>query len=255
MVWKASCSMLKRPRLPSKARVMLRSSPRSWCQCQLEIWECVLGTAARISCRQVTQWVGRVMVRAWVSRCQPRTMRCGDQWPSPVANFFLEIGSCRVAWSINSSGRKTQSMLCIRMRRTCWRCASMPWASATWSSTKTSDHARGQEEVALVAWVKSMFGPGSAACSRWVTFGYGSTATFRDGSAACSRWCSAMLFPVCSALLVRLATVSVATQKKGGELVQPIGSASGIATSGNSLGPVRNATPNVGTCCGARWIQ
>jgi len=55
-----------------------------------------------------------------------------------------------------------------------------------------------------------------------------------------------------SAAFVRSVTVLVAVQKMGGELVQPIGSASGNAISGLSDADVGKTTPNSGMCLGAR---
>jgi len=51
---------------------------------------------------------------------------------------------------------------------------------------------------------------------------------------------------------VRLVTVSVAAQKNGGELVQPIGSASRNATSFGALGVVGKTTLRIGMCLGIR---
>jgi len=59
---------------------------------------------------------------------------------------------------------------------------------------------------------------------------------------------------MCRVWLVRSATVSVAVQKSGGELVQPIGRASGKAISGGWPCWVGNVTPKAGMCLGARWI-
>jgi len=62
-----------------------------------------------------------------------------------------------------------------------------------------------------------------------------------------------MLFRV-KASFVRSVMVSVAAQKMGGELVQPIGRASGNATRGWSEASVGKATPRSGMCRGARWM-
>jgi len=55
--------------------------------------------------------------------------------------------------------------------------------------------------------------------------------------------------------LVRSVMVSVAAQKSGGELVQPIGNASGNATKAACPGGMGKATPSKGMWRGARKIR
>ena len=55
--------------------------------------------------------------------------------------------------------------------------------------------------------------------------------------------------------LARLVIVSVAAQKRGGKLVQPMGSANGKATILGAPGAVGKATPRSGTCLGARKMR
>jgi len=68
-----------------------------------------------------------------------------------------------------------------------------------------------------------------------------------NGSAAVSSRCGGCSQNACSAAFVRSVTVSVAVQKNGGELVQPMGKANGNATRAGCPVGVGNTTPKSGT--------
>jgi hypothetical protein len=59
----------------------------------------------------------------------------------------------------------------------------------------------------------------------------------------------------CKAALARSAAVSVATQKKGGELTQPMGRTRGKATSGVSPRAGGRRTPNLGMSRGKSQMR
>jgi len=206
----AACRVLKSPRLPGRAMVMLRSSPSSWCQRCREMRVRERGMAARISWRRVARCGGSAMVCATVSSSHPRTTFFVAQWPSPVASFFCEIGSCRDRWSVGAKGRKTWSIHWNNLRRTCWSCSVLPWASAMWSSTKTSAHASG-----CVDWVDAVVVAGR--------FWLGPDVA----SAAASRRCGGAVWCSVNAALARSVIVSVAAQNRGGSLSSPLGGRGG----------------------------
>jgi len=84
---KASCKVLKRPWLPSKASTMLQSPPSSWCQFLIERFVCGQwhGVESRRS-QSCAAWCGgSISISIVVSRHQPRPVFCVDHCPSPVA--------------------------------------------------------------------------------------------------------------------------------------------------------------------------
>jgi hypothetical protein len=124
---------------PGMARVMLRSSPSSWCHC-------LRATRRRPLNRSNNSWTrckrcgGSSIVPRMVSINQPRTVLSVDQHASPFNIFLTEAGSCRVLGSVESRGRRTSSKANKRIRRTRPRRACDPCAAPIASSTKTSKY-------------------------------------------------------------------------------------------------------------------
>lgn len=129
------------PAPPGMAKVMLRSSPRSWCHC-------LIATRLRprkrsnSSLTRSNRCGGSSMVPRRVSMSHPKTVFKVDQQASPLSIFLTEAGSCRVVGSVESRGRNTSSSAERRMRRMRRRRAGVPCAHPMASSTKTSKYWR-----------------------------------------------------------------------------------------------------------------
>jgi len=135
-----------------------------------------------------------------------------------------------------------------------WRRTGLPWVRVMWSSRNTLDQARGAVLVlghALVLVLGHVLVLGLKLAS-WVEMQMSSGG---NGSAAASSQCGGCSLSDCSAALVRSVTISVAMQKKGGELVHPMGKASRNATRAGCPIGVGNTTPKSGMWCRAKCIQ
>ena len=102
-------SVLKKPRPPGMARIMLRSSPnalcQSWSETRRRSWR-----FSRVSRNRNRRCSGNSMVSATVSTIHPkRTLRVAHL-ASPLASLLSEIGSLRCALSVGELGRRISSI-------------------------------------------------------------------------------------------------------------------------------------------------
>ena len=104
---------------------MLRSSPRTLCQCEVAT-RFFPRTDSTIWCSRSCRCGGREMVMATVSMSHPSTTFCVSHLPSPLSSFLTEMGSRRPGRSCSSFGRRTASIACISTRRTRARRVGVP---------------------------------------------------------------------------------------------------------------------------------
>ena len=122
------CRVLKKPRPPGTARIMLRSSPKALCQSLtdtlLRFWR-----LSSISRKRSRRCSGSSMVSATVSTIHPNSTLRVAHFASPFANLLKEMGSLRCSLSVGVFGRRMSSMEWkmvdrTRSRRPGWPCAS-----------------------------------------------------------------------------------------------------------------------------------
>jgi hypothetical protein len=202
---------------------------------------------AKRSARRCRRRGGNVNVMETESTIQPRSFLQQAQEASPLASLVTEMGSVRYGGSSRDRGRRTVSMVCIRVRRVRDRVARC--ATAMKSSTKTSTEAIGCRK-----WRRSGFGAGNAVAVATDEGAGGNAMASVDGeSATRSRRCDGNGRRRRRWALVTSVMVSVTVQNAGGDCVHPIGKARGKANSGGSPGREGMLTASVGTS--STWSQ
>mmetsp|Transcript_2021 Transcript_2021/g.4988 ORF Transcript_2021/g.4988 Transcript_2021/m.4988 type:complete len:247 (-) Transcript_2021:1521-2261(-) len=115
---RACCMWLNRVLAPGRARDIERSSPKTLCHFRTLVRFCVTGMLDNISASRSMRCGGSWIVMDTVSMIHPSMILIVLQEQSPWSNFFKEVGWRLNGPSLESNGRKTSSIACIKIFRT-----------------------------------------------------------------------------------------------------------------------------------------